>query len=94
MVGGSAIAVAGLLLQVFFRNPIVDYYILGVSSGSTLFIALLMLDGVTFGFSTLSPYTLFIGAFIGAISVTAIILIVAYYWMKASRMLIKALLKI
>lgn len=78
MVGGAAIAVAGLLLQVFFRNPIVDSYILGVASGSTLFIALLMLGGVTFGFSTFSPYVLFIGAFIGAISVTALILIVAY----------------
>ncbi|MEA4960216.1 FecCD family ABC transporter permease [Lutispora sp.] len=78
MIGGAAIAVAGLLLQVFFRNPIVDSYILGVSSGSTLFIALLMLGGVTFGFSTLSPYTLFMGAFMGALSVTAIILLVAY----------------
>lgn len=78
MVGGAAIAVAGLLLQVFFRNPIVDSYILGVSSGSTLFIALLMLGGVSFGFSTLSPYTLFVGAFIGALSVTGIILLVAY----------------
>jgi len=78
MIGGAAIAVAGLLFQIFFRNPIVDSYILGVSSGSTLFIALLMLGGVTFGFSTLSPYTLFIGAFLGAICVTAIILIVAY----------------
>lgn len=78
VMGGAAVAVAGLLLQVFFRNPIVDSYVLGVSSGSTLFIALLMLGGVTFGFSTLSPYTLFIGAFFGAVAVTAIILAFAY----------------
>ena len=78
VMGGGAIAVAGLLLQIFFRNPIVDSYVLGVSSGSTLFIALFMLGGMTFGLSTLSPYYIFFGAFLGAIIVTAIILLFAY----------------
>lgn len=76
--GGGAIAVAGLLLQIFFRNPIVDSYVLGVSSGSTLFIALFMLGGFTFGLSTLSPFFIFLGAFVGAVVVTAIILLFAY----------------
>ncbi len=78
MIGGGAIAVSGLLLQIFFRNPIVDSYVLGVSSGSTLFIALFMLGGFTFGVSTLSPYFIFFGAFLGAIVVTIIVLLFAY----------------
>lgn len=78
MMGGGAIAVSGLLLQIFFRNPIVDSYVLGVSSGSTLFIALFMLGGFTFGVSTLSPYFIFFGAFLGAIVVTIIVLLFAY----------------
>ncbi|PKM48046.1 MAG: iron ABC transporter permease [Firmicutes bacterium HGW-Firmicutes-8] len=75
--GGAAIAVAGLMLQTFFRNPIVDSYVLGVSSGSTLFMALIMLGGFTLGISTLSPFFMFFGAFLGALIVTAAILLFA-----------------
>jgi iron complex transport system permease protein len=78
VIGGGLIAVSGLLLQIFFRNPIVDSYVLGVSSGSTLFIAFFMLGGISFGFSTLSPYFIFLGAFLGAIIVTAIVLLFAF----------------
>ena len=76
--GGGIIAVAGLLLQIFFRNPIVDSYVLGVSSGSTFFVALLVLGGFTFGVSGISPFSVFLGAFLGAVAVTAIILLFAY----------------
>ena len=76
--GGAAIAVSGLLLQVFFRNPIVDSYVLGVSSGSTLIMALLILGGFSLGISTLSPICFFMGSFMGALIVTAIILGFAY----------------
>ncbi len=78
LVGGGAVAVSGLLLQIFFRNPIVDSYVLGVSSGSTLFIALFILGGFTFGVSSLSPYFVFLGAFLGATAVTVIVLLFAY----------------
>ena len=78
VMGGGAIAVSGLLLQIFFRNPIVDSYVLGVSSGSTFVIALFMLGGLTFGLSTLSPYFIFLGAFLGAIIITTIVILFAY----------------
>jgi len=76
--GGAAIAVSGLLLQVFFRNPIVDSYVLGVSSGSTLIMALLIMGGVSLGISVSSPFYMFFGAFWGALIVTAVVLIFAY----------------
>lgn len=71
---GAAIAVAGLLLQVFFSNPIVDSHVLGVSSGATLFTALVMLGGYTFGMNVQSPFFMFVGSFIGALLIMLIIL--------------------
>ncbi|SHJ75573.1 iron complex transport system permease protein [Dethiosulfatibacter aminovorans DSM 17477] len=78
LIGGAALAVSGLLLQVFFRNPIVDSYVLGVSSGSTLIMALIIMGGFTLGLSVVSPFYMFFGAFLGAVFVTAIVLLFAY----------------
>lgn len=66
LIGGAALALSGLLLQIFFKNPIVEPYVLGISSGATLFVALIMLGGITLGFKTPSPYVLVLGAFLGA----------------------------
>ncbi|NME96481.1 iron ABC transporter permease [Clostridium cochlearium] len=76
LVGGAALALSGLLLQIFFKNPIVEPYVLGISSGSTLFVALIMLGGVTLGFENPSPYMLVLGAFLGALLV--MMLVVAF----------------
>lgn len=77
LVGGAALAIAGMLLQTFFSNPIVEPYVLGISSGSSLFVGLVMLGGVTFGFKRITPIFLFIGAFIGAMLVMLIVLFAA-----------------
>jgi iron complex transport system permease protein len=74
---GGALALAGLLLQTFFANPIVDSYVLGVSSGSTLVVGFVMLGGYAFGFRRLPPAALVSGAFLGAILVMAVILFAA-----------------
>lgn len=66
LTGGACLAVAGLLLQIFFNNPIVEPYVLGVSSGSMLFMAIVMLGGYSFGFRATSPMFMFVGALIGA----------------------------
>jgi len=79
VMGGAALAVAGLLLQIFFRNPIADSYVLGISAGSMLVMALLVLGGFKLGISSLPIYYLFIGAFLGALIVTAIVLVFAYF---------------
>jgi len=43
VLGGSALAACGLLMQTFFRNPVAGPYILGISSGASLGVALLLL---------------------------------------------------
>jgi len=71
LAGGAALGISGAILQVFFRNPIADPYVIGVSSGSALFIALAIFMGTSLGFNNpLSPYTLYLAGFIGALTVS------------------------
>lgn len=49
---GSGLGVAGLLMQTFFRNPLAGPYVLGLSSGASLGVALLIL-----GSSSLNLFT-------------------------------------
>ncbi|MDR3300984.1 MAG: iron ABC transporter permease [Spirochaetaceae bacterium] len=75
--GGAAIAIAGLLLQTFFNNPIVEPYVLGISSGSMLFVGMVIMGGWTFGLKHISPLLSFAGAFAGAMLVMAVVLFAA-----------------
>lgn len=60
---GCALAVAGTVLQGFFRNPMADPYIIGVSSGAGLGAALNIVLGIGKGLGMLSlPVMAFIGA--------------------------------
>ncbi|RXM73755.1 FecCD family ABC transporter permease [Clostridium tetani] len=77
LVGGAALALSGLLLQIFFKNPIVEPYILGISSGATLFVALVMLGGFRLGFENPSPYVLVFGAFLGSLLVMMLVVVFA-----------------
>lgn len=74
---GAALGIAGLLLQTFFNNPIVEPYILGISSGSVLFVGMTVLGGYQFGFKRLTPTMLFTGAFAGSILVMLMVLFAA-----------------
>ena len=40
---GGALSVSGFLLQSFFQNPIAGPYVLGISSGAKLVVALTMI---------------------------------------------------
>lgn len=54
---GATLAAAGLVLQVVFRNPLAGPYVLGISSGAALMVAICVLAG--------SSVTLLHGFFIG-----------------------------
>ncbi len=75
--GGAALAVSGVLLQIFFSNPIVEPYILGISSGSNLFIAIVILGGYTFGMTSINSMGMFLGSFAGAMLVMIIVVLVS-----------------
>jgi len=74
---GGYLAIGGLLLQVFFRNPIVGPFILGISSGATLMVALVMLSGLSIGILSVHPFFLSLAAFSGALAVMVVILLMA-----------------
>lgn len=75
---GAALAVTGLLLQTAFRNPLAGPSILGISSGASLGVALVMLFfGGTISLGTLSVggYTAIIaGALAGSLAVMALLI--------------------
>ncbi len=74
---GGMLAVSGLLLQVYFRNPVVGPFILGVSSGATLMVSLVMLTGLTMQLHIVNPYTNTLAAIAGAYAVMAIVVAIS-----------------
>ena len=76
-ISGASLATSGLLLQVLFKNPIVGPYILGVSSGASLAVSLVIMGGFTFGFRFIPPYIISFSAFLGAAATMAVVLLVA-----------------
>lgn len=67
-----ALAVSGLLMQTLFRNPLAGPSIMGISSGASLGVALVVLAGLGGG-SLLGAGTL-IGALAGALAIMLILL--------------------
>ena len=53
ILAGASLSVAGLMMQTLFRNPLAGPYILGVSSGASLGVALVTMYGVAIGSSGL-----------------------------------------
>lgn len=49
MLAGAALAVSGLQMQTLFRNPLADPFVLGISSGASLGVALAVLTGASSG---------------------------------------------
>jgi len=45
MLAGASLSVSGLLMQTFFRNPIAGPFVLGISSGASLGVAILVMAG-------------------------------------------------
>lgn len=75
---GGGLAVCGLLLQTAFKNPLAGPDILGINSGASLGVALVMLllgGQVSTGVFSLPGFlSVLAGAFVGAMSVMALVL--------------------
>ena len=73
---GGALSLSGFLLQTFFANPIAGPYVLGISSGAKMVVALTMIVFLRY-FGTFSSYTLILAAFIGSLISMGFILILS-----------------
>ena len=71
---GGALALSGFLLQTFFGNPIAGPFVLGISSGAKMCVAIVMI--LLIGrFGEASSWALILAAFAGAMMSTAFILV-------------------
>lgn len=81
LLGGAALAVTGLMLQTAFRNPLAGPSILGISSGASLGVALVMLamgGVVSIGESEIGGYAAIITAAIaGSLLITGILTLIS-----------------
>ena len=83
LLAGSGLAVAGLLMQTLFRNPLADPFVLGISSGASLGVALVLLavgtTGATLlaGLGLIGDFSLILAATVGAGVVLVLVMLVA-----------------
>jgi iron complex transport system permease protein len=78
---GSGLGVSGLLMQTLFRNPLAGPFVLGISSGASLGVAIVILGAGIFGgaFTTLlvSKWSVVIAASLGSFLVLLAVLAVS-----------------
>lgn len=98
VLAGAALAGAGLLLQTLFRNPLADAYVLGISSGASLGVALVVMSagvastGLLSALGLAGDVAVIAAAALGAGVVTLIILAVARRVSNAAVLLICGLM--
>ena len=73
---GGALSVSGFLLQTFFHNPLAGPFVLGISSGAKLSVALAMTFSLGAGY-LLNSWIMIGAAFLGAMLVMGFILIIS-----------------
>lgn len=88
MLAGAGLSVAGLLLQTTFNNPLAGPSILGISTGSSLGVAIVLLAlGGTISSTTGTYISVLAGAFIGA-AIIMIVLLIFSRLVKSTTMLL------
>lgn len=78
---GSGLSVSGLLMQTLFRNPLAGPFVLGISSGASLGVAILLLGSSLFGGVLLSlsfsNWAIAIAASVGSFLVLSAVIVAA-----------------
>lgn len=67
VLAGVGLSISGLLMQTLFRNPLAGPYTLGVSSGATLGVALVMMMGNWMGVALTGEWSMVTAAIVGAL---------------------------
>ncbi len=91
ILAGGTLAIAGLLMQVFFQNPLAGPDILGVTSGSSLFVAFWMMAATGLSQSSLE-WGMSAMSFLGALFVFLILLFFVHKNMSKVSLIIVGLL--
>jgi iron complex transport system permease protein len=84
---GGGLALSGFLLQTFFNNPIAGPYVLGISSGAKLTVAIVMVSA--FGaYQAVSSGFLILAAFAGAMLSMGFVLLMARKVQRMSMLIV------
>ncbi|SHN13141.1 iron complex transport system permease protein [Cyclobacterium lianum] len=93
---GIALPISGLQMQTFFRNPLAGPYVLGISSGAGLGVALLSMAGTAFGWHCLqgsgNHWAAIVAASLGAIAVLVLMGLAAWKVRDSMSLLIVGLM--
>lgn len=75
---GCGLSISGLLMQTLFRNPLAGPFVLGISSGASLGVAILIMGSSLIGWQFISTsYSLAIASSLGSFLVLLAVIIVA-----------------
>ncbi len=80
IIAGCTLAASGLILQIIFRNPLAGPYVLGISSGASLMVAISILAGGSFQFLSnffIGKTFIVLSAITGSFLVTFLILAIS-----------------
>ncbi len=83
VLAGAALGISGLQMQTLFRNPVAGPYILGISAGATLGVALMIMAFQNQAFQFFNPQAIFgswmliVAAFLGALGVLLLVLLLS-----------------
>lgn len=88
---GGALALSGYLLQTFFHNPIAGPFVLGISSGAKLTVALVMVFSLGNSFRA-SSGMMIIAAFVGAMLSMGFVLLMSRKVQRMSMLIISGVM--
>jgi iron complex transport system permease protein len=77
LLSGAGLAVAGLLMQTLFRNPLAGPFVLGISSGAGLGVAILVLGSSVLGIGALSGLGIVTASVLGSTLVLILIILLS-----------------
>jgi iron complex transport system permease protein len=96
ILAGITLSISGLQMQTFFRNPLAGPFVLGISSGAGLGVALLIMAGSAFGWSlyagSLGLWAVIMAASAGAILVLLLMSLTAWKVKDSMTLLIVGLM--
>ena len=88
---GGALALAGFLLQTYFGNPIAGPFVLGISAGSKLFVAVMMIIVLNY-VRSVSSLMMVAAAFAGALISMCFVLLAARSIRQMSMLLVAGIM--
>ena len=88
---GGALALAGFLLQTFFGNPIAGPFVLGISAGAKMLVALTMIYFLDKA-GRVSSILMVLSAFVGAMMSTLFILVISQHVRQMAGLLVAGIM--